>query len=329
MEHPQTEPSSRARLLKLLRLLEQYTDEKHPLSTNELAQLLKEHYGITAFRTTLYKDLAELAQSGVDLVKIHSTQNRYFIGSRLFELPELKLLIDAIDSSKCLTADKSRRLIDKLLTLMSTYQAAALREHPLYESIAKPSNDYIYYIIDAINHAIEQNRRITFCYIEYTPEKQRVLRGGGEVYSLSPYACMWSGDYYYVIGWSDKHEDIVAFRVDRIAAVPTVTDEPAAMPPSDFDLRNYCRSIFSMYSGEITRAELLCDNELMKTIIDRFGEDVQTAVYDDDHFVAAVDAALSPTFYGWIFEFGGKLRLLSPKAAVDEYRAMLQRALAE
>lgn len=326
MNHTKNEPSSRARVWMLLRILEQYSDEKHPLSTMELIGLLEEHYHVTAYRTTVYKDLAELEKLGVDLVTIDAPQHRHFLGSRLFETPELKLMIDAIHSSKCLTAGKSEALIDKLLTLTSVHQAQALRDRPQSAAVIKPRNEHIYYIIDAINHAIEHRKRIRFSYTEYSPQKELVLRGDGEVYTLSPYACMWSGDYYYVIGWSDKHEDVVAFRVDRIATTPILDKADAVPPPQDFDLCEYSRSVFQMYSGEITTIELACDNELMKTMIDRFGSDVETAVLDDAHFKVTADVALSPTFYGWLFEFGGKIRLLSPPNACNEYKAMIEEA---
>lgn len=326
MVHEKKDPLSHSRTLMLLRILERFSDEQNPLSTTELLQLLKTQYGITVHRSTLYRDFETLEQCGFDLIKISSTQNHYFLGKRLFEAAELKLLIDAIDSSKCLTESKSQELIDKLLTLTSESQAAALRARPLCGTVAKPKNERIYYIIDTINHAIETGRQITFTYTEYTPEKELVLRGDGEVYTLSPYACMWSGDYYYVIGWSEKHENVIAFRVDRIATTPQITFDANVPPPADFDLCEYSRSIFHMYSGEIETVELACDNDLMKTVIDRFGDGVESAVLDKEHFKITVEVALSPTFYGWLFEFGGKIRLLSPQRACDEYKAMITKA---
>ena len=320
------EKDTKPRVLYVLKLLETYSDEQHPMTFAQLSALLKEQYDITAHRTTLQRDLDELTAFGVDIIAIRSTQNRFFIGSRVFETPEIRLLSDAIGSSKCLTEKKSAELIEKLGSLMSIHQAAALKERPMPTTVNKPKNENIYYIIDAINRAIELGRSIRFSYIDYTPDKQPVLRGDGEVYHLSPYACMWSGDFYYVIGWSHKRHDIAAFRIDRIAATPDVAEEAIIPPPAGFDLCDYSRSVFHMYKGTEVVVELQCRNDLMKTMIDRFGEDAHTEILDENSFKVTAPVSLSPTFYGWIFEFGGKIRLLSPQTAIDEYRHMVLNA---
>ncbi len=314
------------RILAVLKILETYSDEQHPISLSDMTALLKEQYGIDAYRTTLQRDIADLIAFGVDIITIRSTQNRFFIGGRVLETPELRLLADAIGSSKCLTEKKSAQLTDKLCSLVSVHQAAALRERSLIATVAKPKNENIYYIIDAINNAIDRRKVIRFSYIDYTPDKKAVLRGDGELYTLSPYACMWSGDYYYVIGWSHKRHDITTFRVDRIASPPEVCEESAVPPPAGFDLHEYSRSVFHMYKGKEVEVELECTNDLMKTVIDRFGEDVQTTIADDDHFRVSVPVSLSPIFYGWVFEFGGKIRILAPIEVKDAYRDMVTKA---
>jgi len=316
------------RILYVKHILEQYSDENHPLSISAIKQHLYDLCGQTVHRDTLTKDIHALIQFGMDIIIIHSTQNRYFVGSRLFELPELRLLTDAIHSSRCLTDKKSDMLIEKLSTLTNTWQAATLSAYPRSLTPQKPVNEQIYYIIDAIHAAIDSGRKIQFQYTEYTPEKKLVLRGDGEIYTLTPYACIWSGDYYYVIGWSDKRQSIASFRVDRIAHTPTVCDEAATPPPDGFDVREYASTMFRMFQGESAEVELLCDNELMKSIIDRFGADVQTEVVDERHFRVTAGVVLSPTFYGWIFSFGGKIRLQSPSQAVEAYRSMLDEAVA-
>ncbi len=320
------EKGTTPRILAVLKILETYSDEQHPLTFADMIGMLKEQYDITAHRTTLQRDLDELSAFGVDIISVRSTQNRFFIGNRIFQTPELRLLTDAIESSKCLTEKKSAELIDKLGTLVSVHQAAALRERPTPTAARKPKNENIYYIIDAINSAIEQGRAIQFSYTDYTPDKQPVLRGGGEVYQLSPYACMWSGDFYYVIGWSHKRHDITSFRVDRIASTPVICDEAIVPPPAGFDLCEFSRSVFQMYKGKEVIVELQCRNDLMKTMIDKFGEDVETAILDDEHFKVTASVSLSPTFYGWVFEFGGDIRILSPIEAKDAYYNMVTKA---
>ncbi len=320
------EKETKPRILYVLKLLETYSDEQHPLTFSDMTKLLKEHYGITAHRTTLQRDIDELIAFGADIITVRSTQNRFFIGNRVFQTPELRLLTDAIGSSKCLTDKKSAELIEKLSGLLSVYQANALRAQPLPATVIKPKNEQIYYIIDAINHAIDTSKTIRFSYIDYTPDKRTVLRGDGEVYHLSPYACMWSGDFYYVIGWSHKRHTITAFRVDRIAATPEVTDEMIVPPPEGFDLCEYSRSVFQMYNGKTVTVELQCANDLMKAVIDRFGIDVQTSIIDEHSFKVTTQVSLSPTFFGWVFEFGGNIRILSPAEATQAYRDMIRRA---
>jgi len=312
-----------SRTLCVLKILEQYSDETHPLTLQQIIALLREQYGLNAHRTTLTKDIEELSAYGVDIVKQQSTQNRYFIGSRVFEIPELRLLIDAIHSSKCLTPKKSEELIDKLTSLASVHQGKRLRERPLYTMVTKPKNEQIYYIIDRINHAVDTDKKIRFTYTEYSPDKERVLRGDGEIYTLSPYSCVWSGDYYYVVGWCDKHDDVSTFRIDRIAGTPDIAEETRVPAPEGFDIAAYSKSVFHMFQGETATVKLLCENSTMKAVIDRFSEDVHTTVHDDDHFIATVTVALSPTFYGWVFEFGGNIRILSPDNAIHDMRRML------
>ncbi|MBQ3093945.1 MAG: WYL domain-containing transcriptional regulator [Clostridia bacterium] len=311
---------NKTRTWQVLRILQTESDEAHPLSLADIDRALQERSGIKAHRITLTKDIELLQECGIDIVTVRSTQNRYFIGQRLFEMPELHLLADAISSSRCLTPKKSEELIAKLTSLMSRHQATALQNRPTAVADGKPKNEQIYYIMDAIRRAIDTKQVIRFEYFDYTPSKERVLRGNGEVYTLSPYACMWSGDYYYVIGWSDKRQDMTVFRVDRIAATPTVGPEAAVAPPTDFDVGAYSNSVFQMYRGERVDVTLQCDNDLMKAIIDRFGEDVQTDVCDEHTFSVTAEVSLSPTFYAWVFEFGGKVRIVSPDKAVNTYK---------
>lgn len=309
----------RGRIVCLLEILKTESDEQHPLSVSDICRLLKETYDISAHRTTIHRDIDWLRAHGIDII---TDSGGSFLGERLFETPELMLLADAVHSSKCLTEKKSRDITEKLASLVSRHQAQQLLSRPTAAIHGKPKNEKIYYILDAIQAAIAADKRITFSYTDYSPEKQAVLRGDGEVYTLSPYACMWNGDYYYCIGWCDKHGGVSAFRVDRIAAVPHISGDTRVASPDGFDLEEYSASVFRMYKGELVEVELQCDNELMKTVIDRFGEDVDTDILDDRSFKATAAVSLSPTFYGWVFGFGGKIRILSPASAKEDYRRM-------
>ena len=187
----------------------------------------------------------------------------------------------------------------------------------------KPNNEQIYYIVDAINDAINANKQISFQYYDYTGLKKKVLKNKGEIYKLSPYHLVWNGDYYYVLGYSKKREKVISFRVDRIANVPNILDIDNIPIPKDFDLNGFTKSVFFMYGGDKVQVNLRCENDLMKTIIDRFGDDVITLAYDMESFRVIVDVEASPTFYGWVFGFQGKVEILSPKNIKEEYLEMI------
>ncbi len=323
----QGKSEGKERILYVMKILLEHTDEEHPLSTNEILTLLSQEYGVAAHRTTLVKDIDALKTFGLDVVTIHSTQNKFFIGERFFELPELKLLIDAVESSKFITVKKTRTLIDKIYRLTSKEQAALLQQSAAAaQERIKPDNEQIYYIVDGINDAIHRNRQISFLYYEYNTGKKKVLKNNGEPYVLSPYHLVWSGDYYYLIGYSERRSKVVTFRVDRIARTPEILEKAALPKPPGYDLTDFIKEVFQMYSGESTAVELQCKNELMKVMIDRFGESVTTLPGDRESFRLVTEVAASPTFFGWVFSFGGDVKILSPKSLRDQYQEKVLQA---
>lgn len=317
------ESSTKIRILYLMDILNKFSDEDHPLSTSQIIQKLEELYGVTVHRTTVPKDISILQSYGLDVITIASTQTKYFIGMRRFEDPELKLLIDAVEASKFITAEKSEALISKLKELTSQHKAASLKRNMYVTDRIKPENEKIYYIVDAINESINCSRKISFQYYEYTGLKKKVLRNNGEVYTISPYHLVWNGDFYYVVGFSNKHNKVVSFRVDRIADVPKILNVVADLPPNNFNIAKYTKEVFRMYDGDNFIVDLKCDNSLMKVIIDRFGEDVTVLAHDMTSFRLKIEVSASPTFYGWVFGFGGKIQILGPQKIKDEYLAMI------
>ncbi len=314
---------SKARILYLLKILQERTDEEHPLTTNQLIETLDKEYGISSHRETLKSDISALQEFGIDVLSVRSKQTKYFIGSRQFELPELKLLIDAVEASKFITKKKSKALIEKIYTLTSKEQVSQLKRNNYVAGRIKPNNEKIYYIVNKINDAINANKQISFQYYEYNIRKRKVLRNKGERYILSPYNLVWNGDYYYVVGFSEKQNKIVTFRVDRINAEPDILNEVSLPKPKDFDLAEFTKETFFMFSGNEEVVELKCDNELMKTMIDRFGEEIVTTPYNDDSFKLTTEVSVSPTFFGWIFGFGGRVDILGPERVKEEYKEML------
>lgn len=203
--------------------------------------------------------------------------------------------------------------------------AKKLEEHGLFTmgDIARCS---IYYIIDAINDAINAGKQISFQYYDYTGLKKKVLKKKGEVYKLSPYKLLWCGDYYYVLGYSEKKSKVINFRVDRIASKPEILDKDIIPMPDDFDIENYTKEVFFMFSGEKVLVDLRCDNSLMKTMVDRFGEDVTTLAYDMTSFRVQTEVSASPTFFGWVFGFNGKVQILASESLKEQYKQMLTKA---
>lgn len=317
------EKDNKKRLMLMKEVLEKYSDEEHPLTTINIMDILDKEYGMKIHRTTVGKDIAELMEMDVDVQCQRSKQNRYFIGTRYFELPELKLLIDAVASSKFITDKKSRELIQKLDSFASIYQREDIKRNICTESRIKPHNEYTFYIVDRINDAINKGRKIQFTYFEYDAQKNKVLRNEGRPYVFSPYTLVWNGDYYYMVGYSDKHEKTGTFRVDRIACTPEILSDSAVPMPEGFNISEYTRKVFQMYDEERVVVHLLCENEMMKVIIDRFGDGVHTEIRDNGHFEVTTEVSLSPNFFGWLFGFGSKIRLLGPEYAADRYRRML------
>lgn len=310
------------RIIELLRFLYQQTDENHPATVSDIIAYLKGK-GIQAVRQTVYADLEALIAADIDVVAIKSTQNQYFIGNRIFEYPELKMLTDAVASSKIISFKKTEQLLQKLCRLTSKYQAENLRKLAGLTSRIKPHNEKVYYIIDSIQTAILDNRKIQFQYYEYTAEKQKVLKHNGYQYILDPYALEWKNDHYYLIGFSHKHQRIAHFRVDRLSSIEILKMTFSA--PSNFDVAAYTNKMVDMFPGEQSiPIELLCENDMMRVIIDNYGEEVAVHKVDDSHFSASIEVKPSGTFYGWIFQFMGKIKILAPKKCVDEMSRIAQ-----
>ena len=310
---------SQQALLLLRQYLYQQTDEQHPVSVTDILAFWQQH-GIQAGRKSVYTDIELLQNAGMDIVCVKSSQNKYFVGQRLFELPELKLLVDAVESSRFITEKKSTALIKKLGHLTSTAQAEQLNRRIYMGGTPKPENESIYYNVDTIHNAVQKKQQITFQYFEYTPKKEKVLKHDGYKYRFSPYAMIWNRDCYYAVGWSEKHGKIAQFRVDRMTAVEPL--EHTAVQTLDFDPAEYVRKVFGMYPDNLCTVELLCDNEVMRSVIDRFGENVRTETVDEQHFRATVEVAPSPPFFSWVFTFGGKIRIISPLTVLEEMRDM-------
>ena len=235
--------------------------------------------------------------------------------------------MDAVESSRFISAAQSGRLVGKLYGMASTHQATELNRHLYIDGRVKSDSRTLYYTVDLIHKAINDRKRIRFKYIEYTAEKKKVYKHNGCIYEFSPYAMLWHDDRYYVLGFSERHGKIAKFRVDRIAKAE-ITELTAVTMPKDFEPVSYLKNIIAMYEGRMERVRLKCEPDMMKVIIDRFGADVQTEPLEDG-FTAEVNVSVSPTFFGWVFSFAGKIKITSPQRVVNEYKSALGKALDE
>lgn len=318
---------SKLRLLYIEKMLND-TDEEHPLTNAEIMQILEEKYGITTHRTTIPSDIDLLIKSGMEIEIIESKPKKYYLNdyARTFTLPELKILVDSVASFKFITKNKSDELIEKIVTLGTPSSVPSLKRNLWSEGRIKQENERIYFNIEAINQAINEGKKIAFQYFQYDVKKKQKLKHDGALYKFSPYALVWNGDYYYMVGYSEKHDGIGNFRIDRIAKTPQILDDDAVPMPQDFDIAEYTNGMLRMYNSERCDVELICDNSVMDAIIDKFGTNAKTYAYDMTSFKLEVNVAVNHVFLSWVFGFGGKVRIKSPIEVKQQYADMVKAA---
>ena len=304
-----------------MKILLEQTDETHRLSVNDIISKLAA-LDIKAERKTIYHDISTLKDFGLDIVLEKTKSYGYYIASRDFELPELKLLADAVQSSKFITERKTMQLIKKLEGLMSRHDAGKLRRQVYVQNRVKSMNESIYYSVDALHEAISEDKKISFKYFTYDVQKNRVFRREGELYTVSPAALTWNEENYYLIAHSDERKAIAHFRVDRMSSVKKLPERRDAAA-KEFKLAEYSKKVFGMFSGEEADVKLRVNNKLISGVIDRFGKEVIMIPDGENHFIIRVRVVLSPIFYGWLFQFGDLCEVLEPQSLKSE---LIQRA---
>lgn len=319
---------AKLRPLYLAKILYEQTDEDHYLTTAQLMQILEEQYKIKSHRQTIKADIEILKKFGIEIQEVKSTQNRYNLFGRKFDQAELKLLIDAVESSKFITQRKSDELVEKIGTLTSQYRSQELDRNISVEGRIKPGNEKAYLIVETINEAINKGKKISFHCFKYNVKKEKKLKKD-EPYVITPLHLVWNGDYYYMIGVYDYQNRLGIFRVDRIHRVPTILQEDGIPEPEGFDLNQYLNTTFRMFNSDHKEVELICSNDLMDAIIDRFGEDVTIYANDMESFRAVVNVAVSHVFYSWVFGFGGKVKIKGPEDIKEKYKVMVLNAMEE
>jgi len=292
-----------------MRIFLQQTDESHTLSTSDIIDILSEN-DIEVERKTVYNDIETLRSFGLDILLEKGIG--YYVASRDFELPELKLLVDAVVSSKFITEKKSLELIGKLKNLVSVFDAGKLARQVHVQNRVKTMNESIYYNVDALHEAIAGARQVSFKYFDYNIKKERVFRHDGKKYKVSPVALLWDNENYYLVAKSDDHKGFTHYRVDKMASI-CLLDEKRDENANNFNPADYSKKIFGMFGGSDTGVSLRFDNSIAGVVIDRFGKNVTMIPDGDDGFIVNVKVVLSPVFYGWLFQFGELCEVVSPR----------------
>ena len=318
--------NQKLKLIYLIKIMLEKTDENHGITMPEILSALKE-YDITAERKSIYADFEAMSEIGIE-VEGESVGKTYFyrVVSRQFEVAELKLLVDAIQSSKFITAKKSNELIKKLESLVSVHDAKQLQRQVYVAGRIKTMNESIYYNVDEIHTAIGLNKKIRFQYFQWNIRKEEELRRGGEFYEVSPWALSWDDENYYLIAFDSEENKIKHFRVDKMLKISSI-EEPREGKEffEKFDMAAYARKSFGMFGGEEQYVKLEFHNNLVGVVIDRFGKDVMIIPADESHFRVNVNVAVSDQFFGWVFGLGDGVQILGPENVLEQMQEKLQK----
>lgn len=312
------------RTLYLMEILLERTNDEHMLNATELCTILAREYGISTDRRTIYTEMEILEKFGLDIQQKKGKNSGYYIGARDFELPELKLLVDAVQSSKFITEKKSKELIQKLEKLCCKTDAAILSKYVFIVNRPKTENETVYYNVDYIHNAIYENKEISFQYAEWTTKKEFKLKKEGAFYVVSPWALTWDDENYYLVAYDEAAGIIKHYRVDKMQRTKILkTDRKGEDSFKNFDLASYAKKTFGMYGGIDAEVTLECKNELAGVVIDRFGHDVWLIPQGEDYFKIKVLVSVSPQFFGWITGIGPGMKIIGPKDVKKQYKEYL------
>lgn len=305
----------------LMKIMAEKTDDEHSLTMPQILEEL-EKYEVSAERKSIYEDFKDMSNFGIEVIKEQKGRETFYhIAGREFELAEVKLLIDAVQSAKFITQKKSKSLISKVKNFVSEHQAKQLQRQIVINDRVKTMNESVYYNVDDIHTAINQNRKIKFKYYKWDIDKKLVERHGGSYFVVSPWALLWDDENYYMIAFDDWDNKIKHYRVDKMMYIEVGNDERAGKEEfKNFDMAKYSKATFGMYHGEKTKVCIKFANHMCGVFIDRFGKDTLFRKIDENHSELIADINVSPQFFGWIFSLGNDVEIVSPKEVVNELR---------
>lgn len=306
--------TTKVKLVKLLEILRLESDETKPISTNAIIRRLAD-FGIKCTRQTVYADIKVLNDFGYEIMCVKSVSNEYYIADRNFAMPEIRILLDAVQAASFITPKKTEVLVDKIAALGGPNRAEILKNNIMRYNTTKHTNEDIYYVVNELEQAIIQGKKVSFYYFDYDVKKKKIYRKNKKRYVENPYATIFSDDNYYLLAYSDKYKHVVHYRVDRMEDVRLCEEDITA---AEIDVKKHKKELFGMYSGDEVRVRIEADKSLLDVIFDRFGEDVDIKPVDGGKVVFKADVQLSPRFIAWVCSFGGKMKVLSPKRVVEE-----------
>ena len=320
------------RLLVLLQILQEHTDDETALTTSELLELMEKE-GQEGCKRTLRRNIASLQNCGYDIcvTEANGMPTEYAYLGRKWSMPTLQILVDAVSAAQFIPQNRSDELISELSAMAGPSHVNELRPQILVSEHVKAKNPDMIYTVQAIRRAIDRNRKISFQYLQYNLVKQQIPKHKGtpeEEYVVSPYATVWNDDRYYLVGWSDKRQKVAVFRIDRMK-VPKQLPNRRVPPPEDFDVRDYTDKVFRMYGGPEEEVTLRCRLEILDQVIDRFGDGIRIRPVAKDCFTFTVPVSLSTTFYAWVFQFVGKMCIVGPEHVKIAYAGYLEQAIDE
>ena len=312
------------KILYILDYLQKNSHENHPVRANELIEMLAKKE-ISCDRKTVYSDIATLQQFGIDIISISGKNGGYYIASRHFQLSELKLLIDAVQSSRYLTEKKSRELIEKLCDQVGEHEASLLKRNVYVSGRVKSMNETIYYNVNDIQEAISQNKQITFQYFDWNMDGKRQYRD--KHYLASPYGLCQDNENCYLLAYSDRH-GITSYRIDRMENITILSDSRIPCPElTGKAFTEHANKLFQMFAGDAMNVKLRFHKTLLNVVIDRFGQDTMLIPDGEEHFNFTVKVAVSPMFLSWVIGFGEKAQILYPKSVIDDCKKLCQQAM--
>ena len=304
--------------LYIMNYLLQNTDEDHPVTVNQIISYL-DSQGISAERKSIYSDIEALQYFGLDIVQSGSGRScGYYIAHRTFELPELKLLVDSVQSSKFITHKKTAALIKKIETLASIHEAQLLNRQVFVKNRIKTMNESIYYNVDEIHNGISKNKKIRFLYFEYNVQKERQYRRNGAYYVVSPFALTWDDENYYMVAYDSDAAMIKHYRVDKMEKISILEEDRDGLEAYQaLDMAIYARKTFGMFTGKEEHVVLRFENHLVGAVLDRLGRDVFIVPDGPEHFTVRTDVIVSPQFFAWVTGFGTSAQVIGPGHVVE------------